>query len=613
MRRTHVCIILVFFVALFGPGPLAAAEADDDPRITVQLEVPRDVVTVGEPFGIEVRVNGSRSPSRPRFGESENLRLEYVSGRDETRTTLVIINNRKQEERYEGYVFNYRGIATEPGEITIPPAEVDVGGQTYTTRAASVRAREPRSTGEVTLAVTPETTTAYVGQPIEVTFRWVSALPPKSVQLSDLGDSDTFDVLGAPPPEAPERLITRIGNHFGSDTRAYYREERVDGRSAHVIEFRKYFVPERAGTLSLGPFSLTTDVIVRRSRSVFERDATRRHSVLSDTVTIEVRSLPETGRPPGFTGLVGKYSISTSARPREVNVGDPIELTVRVRGPLLERMEAPELASQPEFAAKFRVSEEVEEVEERDAPRDARLFEYTIRATDAGVSTIPALELPYFDTGLGAYVVARSKPIPLNVRATRVVTAEDAAADGSGMVSGAETVEDATRGIMHNYETVDALRPQATRLGEMIRSPAAIAALAAPPGVFGACLVAAIVTRRRGRERTGTPKGKAYSGSRSLLRRARESDPAEVASLVSRALTSYVSLRAGRGEVSLTAEEAAAMLPESAPELRERLRAILDRCDATRFGGLAGSDAGRLVEEAAALLADLHACPGRFS
>ena len=83
---------------------------------------------------------------------------------------------------------------------------------------------------------------------------------------------------------------------------------------------------------------------------------TRKLVVPSNELNLEVLPLPEP-RPPSFTGLVGAYSIETAAAPTEVNVGDPITLTIRIRGPEpLENIPAPALHTQQSLVEDFKVS-----------------------------------------------------------------------------------------------------------------------------------------------------------------------------------------------------------------------------------------------------------------
>jgi len=61
----------------------------------------------------------------------------------------------------------------------------------------------------------------------------------------------------------------------------------------------------------------------------------------------------------------------------------------------------------------------------------------------------PAVELPYFDTVSQSYQLARSQPIPLTVKLTKVVKAEMRRSDALWFC---RQVESRIHGIAHNYE-----------------------------------------------------------------------------------------------------------------------------------------------------------------
>ena len=53
----------------------------------------------------------------------------------------------------------------------------------------------------------------------------------------------------------------------------------------------------------------------------------------SDPVTIRVRPLPKDGELPGFNGAIGSFTIDPpKLATNTVRVGDPVKLTVAVRG-----------------------------------------------------------------------------------------------------------------------------------------------------------------------------------------------------------------------------------------------------------------------------------------
>src|SRR5690606_9387310 len=89
-----------------------------------------------------------------------------------------------------------------------------------------------------------------------------------------------------------------------------------------------------------------------------DRTRTQRVVIASDPVTLEVRPLPAEGRPAGFNGLVGRYDLSVTADRERASVGDPIGLSLRIRGPEPMSGAAPPSLEAPHLTGDFRVDSE---------------------------------------------------------------------------------------------------------------------------------------------------------------------------------------------------------------------------------------------------------------
>lgn len=113
---------------------------------------------------------------------------------------------------------------------------------------------------------------------------------------------------------------------------------------------------------------------------------------------------------------------------------------------------------------------------------DNKIFNQTIRVKSENVREIPSMEVPYFNTRTGSYQVARSKPIPIIVRPTRIVTArdlEERAQDAPGLST--TTVRSWEEGILFNYGDASQLldsRPYG--ISSFVRKPVVPVSLAAP-------------------------------------------------------------------------------------------------------------------------------------
>lgn len=585
MARQLAAMLILGFVMLFGLAPAAAQTGAQ--RISV--DAPRRVM-LGEPFELSVKIHGARSPTAPDLSGLRDFSVAAV--RSNYMSNIQIINGRMSPDSFEGYVFVYQLVATRAGTLRIPSLSVRADGETLSTEPIDVTVTMPAETDEVLLRMRVSNDRPYVGEPVELTVEWLTARVPSNVTFTLASDDSSFQLLDAPTSAATPGNPIQLP-FLGSAVNAVQGEEVSDGRAYYRFTIQRIVVPRQAGRIELGPMSVTTNLILRQARSLFERDETRRYTALSDPITLDVRPLPSANRPPNFSGLIGAYSVDAHATPRAVNVGDPITLRVTVSGPLSTSVLAPQIDRQPSLAGKFRVSEQVLRTERGDGSVE---FVYTIRAMDPELEAIPPIELPYFDTQSGAYATAMSPPVPIRVSRARVVTAADAISGSAGGPTG-EAVLSAAPGIRHNYVSPDALADQRFSLVGMATSPGVLAAIAAPPAAF-ACASLLVLMRSRRATRNRDRRRTAATDARRTLTNPQSLQDPDPLGLLARTLQTFVADLFERPSASLTPAECAELVTPLDPEAAERLRAILTSCDAARFAGSDSDDQSRLYRDA---------------
>jgi BatD DUF11 like domain len=127
---------------------------------------------------------------------------------------------------------------------------------------------------------------------------------------------------------------------------------------------------------------------------------------------------PAVGRPENFSGAIGSFQLTMRAQPTQVQVEDPIVLTVRIVGTGdVQRLERPNLRRLPRFTQHF----QIENLADRYLPSEkAREFDYRLRARSAEVHEIPPLPFVYFKPGVvpdyKGYQTTYTAAIPLTVR-----------------------------------------------------------------------------------------------------------------------------------------------------------------------------------------------------
>ena len=334
-------------------------------------------------------------------------------------------------DRYITY--NYRVLPQQTGTFAIGPFEYTLDKQTQTIPAVQLKvvgtasdAQSPQSWNEMVFArLEPDRPSAYVQEPFGLTL---SIYSRQGVQLAG-----NINLQGMPQTGLPDLQWQEIQPG----------REVIDNA---MYDVRRFYARTRAissGVFTFSP-SVTVQVVVpdqsdrRRNPfqdslfdSFFARNETRPVELTAEATSIEVKPLPETGRPKAFSGAVGQFSFSADAQPLEVHPGDPVTLRMVVSGDgNLDRIVMPPLPLDETFRL---YGEPV-----RRQTENAVLFEQVVSPRTADVTEIPAVPFSFFDTKTGAYRTVHSAPIPLAVTETSGTSAQVFAARESIMLPPAD-------------------------------------------------------------------------------------------------------------------------------------------------------------------------------
>ena len=187
----------------------------------------------------------------------------------------------------------------------------------------------------------------------------------------------------------------------------------IDGR---VYEMRRYRARARAsaaGTVRVAPQIQGT--LVRMQRFYFMTQTQEQPvSIPVDPLTLDISDLPETGRPPGFSGVVGAVQFAARAEPLEVAPGDLVTVAMTVTGEgLPDTFVPPSVPAAPGLRAY--------EVRPVPAQSDAsrRVFEQVVVAAEPYAKAIPAVSFSSFDPRQRRYRTHTAGPFPLAFHAER--------------------------------------------------------------------------------------------------------------------------------------------------------------------------------------------------
>lgn len=583
MCRVVVCLACVLC------GLTVGASAQPEP-LGVRLSPTRVYVGSSATYTIVVD-DADGSVTHPDIGPVDGLSFQRAGISEQT--SMSMLNGRTVRTRSLGLSFSVT--PTRAGEFIIPPQTVVVDGVERRTRAARLVAVDPPlGAGEFVINVPRRE--VYVGEALPMTMAWVPEdldFSPTDISFFTGLNPEIFDDLDDPTAgPATRREGVVIGYNSGQALASMGVVTR-DNRRKRALGVERLLVPKSPGTHTIGSASVRYSVLrgVRAEPRV----------VRAEPVEIRVLRLPREGRPAGFTGLVARdLAMSASVSNDEVNVGDPVLLSVTVRGDApIERVTLPAPEELDVLDGSFRVGSEGWETETDPTSGTVR-FTTMIRPSREGVDAVPAIELSYFNAAVGVYETASTEPVPLRVRETREVTAEDAigeAAGGSRSRSTArlEAIRDASGGIHAITTDTSALVGESVGLRAVWERPWLIVSLVvpvlAPVGVL-----AWVRARSSGAGSERARRRRALRAGLRALREGTEHGP-------ERGLRAYLAVRYGLREDAVTSRDALCLLRESGSAHAEEASRLLADLASRRFGGEPGGASG---EEVRALLRRLE-------
>lgn len=209
-----------------------------------------------------------------------------------------------------------------------------------------------------------------------------------------------------------------------SPTQLYPQQQNIRGRSYRSYMLRKRALfPLRAGEITIDP----VEAQVNLALAVFFGAQTETVKRRSAPVTVRVKSLPAEGQPPGFEASnVGSYRLLMEPLPQRIELGQPLEIKVKIEGVGNIRNLKPPVLKLPDGLRAYapKVSDEVKIVKGRYG--GSKTLEWVVLPERTGTFDLPALEFAYFDPQRAEYQSARSKTQQIEVFApSRPLAAQD--------------------------------------------------------------------------------------------------------------------------------------------------------------------------------------------
>lgn len=428
MKKTG---IIGLIIALLAPLAIIAQE----PSIKVST---KSQVSVGEQFRIafEVNAEGKRF-SAPTFEgftlvggpfNSSSSSVQIVNGsmsRTVSNTYSYVLRAEKEGEFTIGsasIVVDGKEVKSEPYRITVVAGSPDAGNTAQGGQQSSGQDRQSTNDPQVSgkdlfLKVSPSKRSAYVGEPVVLTYKLYTRVPVSQLSVSKMPSYGGF-------------WMKECNDNNGNSLRQ--SSEVVNGIEYTTAEVKKVvLIPQKPGKLTIEPMGIEclAQIVTQRNTQrsndpfdvffndpFFSRGYTNvQKNIETPTLSLDVKSLPENGKPVGFLGAVGNYNFSTTIDRNEASTNEALTLTVTVSGSgNLELLNLPAPAFPPDFEVYDpKITSAVDA--NGQGMSGTKKAEYLIIPRRAGDFSVPPVEFSYFNPSKQQYVTLRSSQMDIKV------------------------------------------------------------------------------------------------------------------------------------------------------------------------------------------------------
>ena len=421
--------------------------AQDDPTLTVSA---KKQVVVGERFQVVFESNAEgrnfQAPSFEGFNvvggpfTSTSSSIQVVNG-SMTRSTRISYTFAVQATREGTFRIGAASLTVDGNKVSSEPFEVKVlpddgssaasgGGASSNQGQAQQSTSDPQVSGkDLFLRCIPSKKSVCVGEQVVLTYKLYTKVPVSSVSVSKMPSYAGF-------------WTKDISDNSGKLKQS---SEYVNGIEYTTAEIQKVIiVPQRSGNLTIDPMTMECIAQIRTERSsrrsmdpfeaffndpFFSNNITNVQKELSSqSLSIDVKALPENGKPDSFAGAVGNYKFTSSIDKEELSTNEAVTITFTVSGSgNIELLQMPEPVFPPDFEVYDpKISTNVDATSQ--GMTGTKKAEYLAIPRRAGSFSIQPVEFTFFNPSTGTYQTLLSEPYELSVR-----KGKDSDGDGGGV------------------------------------------------------------------------------------------------------------------------------------------------------------------------------------
>lgn len=401
-RLLSVCLgFFLMWIADAAPAKVLAVSVLVPPR-----------VLVNDPFDVEIHVTADVGvPPEPEIPPSAAITLVYNAN---TQRSVMSPGRSTKVFSYTGRVTSkgtYQLSGIKAGGVGAEDVRFEAIGSSDVANAAPGKERPP-----VFLEAVVDKTEVWQGAPLTYDLYLyrgnVSFLGAPSANLEEV-----LQPFGA--RKVDQKLLSQSSQIVTLDKKKYER----------ILGARYVIYPLEPGEITLPSVRLNAQVQAgkRRSSDPFDQffsfsqgqniEQVCGGPVVSQPIKVNVKALPEEGRPANFSGAVGSaFTFTANLSKRQVAVGESFNLKLTIKGNgNLDSIKQPDLKF-PEWIEVFESDRKNDVGYGDDGFYGTVTYDYVLIARKEGKIVLNPVEFSYFSSGDGKYITLKQGPFSLDVK-----------------------------------------------------------------------------------------------------------------------------------------------------------------------------------------------------
>ena len=399
-------VVLVLFISLFYSSLFA--------QIKFEAQTERSTYGLNERIQLVFTINNEGDNFEPPKFTGFKAEGPFINKGNQT--SITIVNGKVTQKREISTQVIYYLTPTKKGTFTIGSASIEFSETTYKSAPIKLTITDPiqmptypgqqnnANFGEgIHLVAELSTKNPYVSEPVSVVYKLY--FEPRST----VGNFRNF--------KAPK--YDDFWSQYIDMKQLKAERGKYNGKDYSMVVLRKVILyPLEAGAKTIEPFKLELDAEVPTGRRDWFGEYEMRvieKSLSTGTQTINVKPLPENGKPEGFTGAVGKFDFKVVPSKTKLKAGESLDLEVSVSGKgnlKLFTLPKPVVPS----ALEMYDPSHSENVETPLTGMTGKISDkYTIIPQFKGKYVIKPITFSYYDLATKSYKTITSKEITIDV------------------------------------------------------------------------------------------------------------------------------------------------------------------------------------------------------